>query len=93
MINRLFNPRITLDFLIGHAFCDYPLLSNAPATTPSPPPHNASATARFNGALAVKPEGLGLSVVALAELYESVYYSRAQEKDEQVSLIFYRVNG
>ncbi len=30
MINRLFNPSITLDFLIGHAFCDYPLLSNAP---------------------------------------------------------------
>ncbi len=29
MINRLFNPSITLDFLIGHAFCDYPLLSNA----------------------------------------------------------------
>ncbi len=31
MINRLFNPSITLDFLIGHAFCDYPLLSNAPS--------------------------------------------------------------
>ncbi len=31
MIKRLFNPSITLDFLIGHAFCDYPLLSNAPA--------------------------------------------------------------
>ncbi len=30
MIKRLFNPRITLDFLICHAFCDYPLLSNAP---------------------------------------------------------------
>ncbi len=30
MIKRLFNPSITLDFLIGHAFCDYPLLSNAP---------------------------------------------------------------
>ncbi len=30
MIKRLFNPSITLDFLICHAFCDYPLLSNAP---------------------------------------------------------------
>ncbi len=36
MIKRLFNPSITLDFLIGHAFCDYPLLSNAPTTILKP---------------------------------------------------------
>ncbi len=41
MIKRLFNPRITLDFLIGPAFCDYPLLSNAPLAMHSrwPPLH------------------------------------------------------
>lgn len=31
----------------------------------------------------LRPDGLGLSVVALAELYEGVYYSRDPEKDEQ----------
>jgi len=32
---------------------------------------------------ALRPDGIGLSVVALAELYEGVYYSRDPEKDEQ----------
>ncbi len=32
---------------------------------------------------ALRPAGLGLSVVALAELYEGVYYSREPETDEQ----------
>lgn len=32
---------------------------------------------------ALRPDGLGLSVIALAELYEGVYYSRDPEKDEQ----------
>jgi tRNA(fMet)-specific endonuclease VapC len=32
---------------------------------------------------ALRPDGLGLSVVTLAELYEGVYYSRDPEKDEQ----------
>ena len=32
---------------------------------------------------ALQPEGLGLSVVALAELYEGVYYSRDPEQSEQ----------
>jgi tRNA(fMet)-specific endonuclease VapC len=31
----------------------------------------------------LRPDGLGLSVVALAELYEGVYSSRDPEKDEQ----------
>ena len=31
----------------------------------------------------LKPEGLGLSVVSLAELYEGVYYSRDPEGDER----------
>jgi len=31
---------------------------------------------------ALQPEGLGLSVVALAELYEGVYYSRDPEQSE-----------
>ena len=32
---------------------------------------------------ALRPDGLGLSVIALAELYEGVYYSRDPQKDEQ----------
>jgi tRNA(fMet)-specific endonuclease VapC len=32
---------------------------------------------------ALRPDGIGLSIVALAELYEGVYYSRDPEKDEQ----------
>jgi len=32
---------------------------------------------------ALHPEGLGLSVVALAELYEGVYYSRDPEESER----------
>jgi predicted nucleic acid-binding protein len=32
---------------------------------------------------ALHPEGLGLSVVALAELYEGVYYSRDSEESER----------
>jgi tRNA(fMet)-specific endonuclease VapC len=36
-----------------------------------------------NRVRAVRPDGLGLSVVALAELYEGVYYSRDPDKDEQ----------
>ena len=31
----------------------------------------------------LRPDGLGLSIVALAELYEGVYSSRDPEKDEQ----------
>lgn len=31
----------------------------------------------------LRPDGLGLSVIALGELYEGVYYSRDPEKDEQ----------
>jgi tRNA(fMet)-specific endonuclease VapC len=31
----------------------------------------------------LRPSGLGLSVVALAELYEGVYHSRDPDKDEQ----------
>ena len=36
-----------------------------------------------NRVRALRPDGLGLSVIALAELYEGVYYSRDPEKDEQ----------
>jgi tRNA(fMet)-specific endonuclease VapC len=31
----------------------------------------------------LRPDGLGLSVVVLAELYEGAYYSRDPEKDER----------
>ncbi len=31
----------------------------------------------------LRPDGLGLSVIALAELYEGIYYSRDPDKDEQ----------
>lgn len=33
---------------------------------------------------ALQPEGLGLSVSALAELYEGVYYSRDPRQSEQM---------
>src|SRR5712691_10336476 len=32
---------------------------------------------------ALQPEGLGLSVIVLAELYEGIYYSRDAEQSEQ----------
>ena len=32
---------------------------------------------------ALHPEGLGLSVIVLAELYEGIYYSRDTEQSEQ----------
>ncbi len=31
---------------------------------------------------ALQPEGLGLSVIVLAELYEGIYYSRDAEQSE-----------
>jgi tRNA(fMet)-specific endonuclease VapC len=36
----------------------------------------------------LQPEGLGLSVVALAEIYEGVYYSRDPVESEQSLLAF-----
>jgi predicted nucleic acid-binding protein len=36
-----------------------------------------------NRVRALRPDGLGLSVIAFAEPYEGVYYSRDPEKDEQ----------
>ncbi len=60
MINRLFNPSITLDFLIGHAFCDYPLLSNAPGVRALASP----------GGVLPRVEGMpGVTVEALHEAH------------------------
>lgn len=36
----------------------------------------------------LKPQGLGLSIISLAELYEGVYFSRDPQKSEDILLTF-----